>query len=378
MSSRRAAARVRAQEKRRRVRRALVRAGEDPVPRDEQEVLDSGHSFSLGAIKLMLCGMLPVITLLFGVSNLAFHNFSTYEFTDVEYSVLGLGNCFAPTAYYRNDATRCKGALFDHLRKLGLTDYFHEKPDQPTPEDWWDPKLDKKLKPPKFRVAKPDFNPLLNPPEGYTPPEGLLHYAEATAADLDLKMKGVSKGTPNLTSEQRAAINQLRDNPDIVIGDCDKNLGMFCVDTDHYRRLCLEELAKTHKEIIGETPENLIKRSLHAISSTVSKYMEDLPPWAREYLKEALRHIPKTKRPYQVAAFRALLKVHKSPPEVRGLSGNHVWCTQPLASLLANMLQPYVKATSTYVQDSDDFTRRLRRVQCCWIPRQHVSIRSMG
>ena len=40
-----------------------------------------------------------------------------------------------------------------------------------------------------------------------------------------------------------------------------------------------------------------------------------------------------------------------------------MWCTQPLALLLADLLQPYVTATDTYVKDTDDFTRRLAGIR---------------
>eukprot|EP01048_Picozoa_sp_COSAG05_P019889 COSAG05_NODE_3236_length_2216_cov_259.874350_1_plen_191_part_10 len=125
----------------------------------------------------------------------------------------------------------------------------------------------------------------------------------------------------------------------------------------------MEELGKTHQQIIGQTPEHILKSSIAKIRDGVTQHFEDLPQWAVKYLKEALLHAPKSQQKYILPAFRVLFKVHKSPLQVRPITGNHVWCTQPLALMLADLLTPYVRATDTFVKDSDDFIRRLANIQ---------------
>ena len=61
-----------------------------------------------------------------------------------------------------------------------------------------------------------------------------------------------------------------------------------------------------------------------------------------------------------VPSFRVLYKIHKAALQFRPITGNHCWCTQPLAALLAFLLQPYIKdMISTHVSDTDDFQRAL-------------------
>jgi hypothetical protein len=243
-----------------------------------------------------------------------------------------------------------------------LTDYYDDAPDLADPADWWDPFLDKAHCPSRFRIPG-TFNPLTDPPEGWSPDPGLVKYCEAAANDIDKKIHDTQPDPrPNLTREQKAAVISLRASG-LVFGDCDKNLGLFCTTAEHYASLGLEELGKTHTEIIGRTPGQLISEALTEIRTGVEKHLHELPKWAAEYCREALKHAPTSQRKYLLPAFRILFKVHKMPLQVRPITGNHVWCTQPLALLLADLLQPYVTATDTYVKDTDDFTRRLAGIR---------------
>ena len=52
------------------------------------------------------------------------------------------------------------------------------------------------MRPDHFREPSEEFNPLVNSPEGHTPSEGLLRYAEAAASDLHMYRYTVSRGEP--------------------------------------------------------------------------------------------------------------------------------------------------------------------------------------
>ena len=85
--------------------------------------------------------------------------------------------------------------------------------------------------------------------------------------------------------------------------------------------------------------------------------------WASQWIDGILGgHHPAMTFAFAIPSFRLLYKIHKSKLGMRPITGNHVWVTQPLALLLAALLLPYVRATSTYVQDTDDFQRNLSSV----------------
>ena len=171
----------------------------------------------------MLLGTTPLNAVLNGVRNLGFHDYSGYDFTAVEYSVLGLGCAFAPTP--RHCVSTLRPELNEHFRKLGLTEFYSE-PDREPPPDWWDASVPIESCPVRFRVPG-RFDPLKNPPDGWQPSEGLLKYVEAAATDLEkiLNPKPAPHIRPNLSREQRAAITKLKANRDLTFGDCDKSTG---------------------------------------------------------------------------------------------------------------------------------------------------------
>ena len=62
---------------------------------------------------------------------------------------------------------------------------------------------------------------------------------------------------------------------------------------------------------------------------------------------------------YRLPLFRLTIKVHKTPVQGRPITGNQRWITQPLAELLAELMQPYVKETPVFTKDSDQINREL-------------------
>jgi hypothetical protein len=72
-------------------------------------------------------------------------------------------------------------------------------------------------------------------------------------------------------------------------------------------------------------------------------YLETLPYWAQHFLTALIDKHPRTFRDYSLPFFRCTIKVHKSPPECRPITGNQCWITQPVAEMVAQLLKPYVE-----------------------------------
>eukprot|EP01050_Picozoa_sp_SAG11_P017386 SAG11_NODE_2504_length_3274_cov_5.227888_1_plen_435_part_00 len=84
-----------------------------------------------------------------------------------------------------------------------------------------------------------------------------------------------------------------------------------------------------------------------------------LEDWMVEWCTAAQARHPKSRTAYTIPYFRLLLKVHKKKLDGRPITGNHCWCTQPYAQLVAWLCNPYVRCMSTYVKDSDHMNRDL-------------------
>jgi hypothetical protein len=355
---------------RRRRRREIdraVAAGADVVyvPADEMEYLSLPRVFNDLALTLLVTGMLCSSVLYTECYNLAFKNFSSRDFCADEWSVIGLcGFSPTPTDSITADQNSVHAAHTDFMRGIYLYDYNREREETPPPDDWWQATPDQV--PPRLRVPKPDFHPLQNAataqnPEGYIPSEGISDFATKTANALRLAVSARPAHVKNLSRAQRQALTRLRADSNLVIAFADKNLGLVADDASNYERHGLNALAATHvKVLIHHAASNVVLITMHAMRTRLDPFMNSLPAWASLWLTAMLSGShPRTRRAFSVPSFRLLYKIHKSTLGFRPITGNHTWCTQPLALLVAFLLLPFVKLTSTYVPDTDAFQTKL-------------------
>ena len=82
-------------------------------------------------------------------------------------------------------------------------------------------------------------------------------------------------------------------------------------------------------------------------------------PRFHTYVHALIETHPRTSEKYLLPFFRCTIKVHKTPAEVRPITGNQRWITQPIAEPLAELLQPYVTRLAVWVKDTDQINRML-------------------
>ena len=219
---------------------------------------------------------------------------------------------------------------------------------------------------PKFRIPNPGWHPKTSGTD-YSATYGVEEYIAQTRANVkgcieDSQRVHAARPTYNLSKRHRDALRRLlwrlRNVRDIVFVDADKNLGLVCLDTNDYVQRCIDELAKTHHEL---TPadEDPFSATRQEISALTADFSASLPVWAQDFLDALLERHPRTLAQYALPFFRCTLKVHKDPPECRPITGNHRWMTQPVAELVAQLLQPYVTELPVWVKDTDQINRKL-------------------
>jgi len=180
------------------------------------------------------------------------------------------------------------------------------------------------------------------------------------------KVKTIAiSGPGNFSPQYRTAMRVLMDKDDVVFCISDKNLGLSAMDKDDYVKECNIWLDKTHIIIDADvTADSIISKVRDAIRLAGRACLEDwdTPPKQRHWITNWLVH-SLTCRPgggdYLIAAFRIMPKPHKTPVEFRPTMGNHVWITQPGATLIAWLLLPFVKRTPAFTKDSDSVIRDL-------------------
>ena len=332
------------------------------VPSSEREYYALPRMFGAKALQLFVTGMLATSVLYAEVFNLAFRNFSSYDFSADEWSVVGLcGFSPTPTTSVSFDQRSVLASHKQFIRDIYLTDYNIDREDPPPPDDWMAAAANQI--PERFRVPKPDFHPLDHvaddPP--YIPSEGIAEFAQRTKDALLEKVAARPAHVPNLSRAQRQALTRLRANKDLVIAFADKNLGLVADDASNYERHGLHALASTHIRVEGiNAATNVLLIAMDAMRTRLEPYLATLPDWASLWIAAILTGAhPRTRRVFTVPSFRLLYKIHKATLGFRPITGNHTWCTQPLALLVAFLLLPFVKETSTYVQDTDAFLAKL-------------------
>eukprot|EP01050_Picozoa_sp_SAG11_P010692 SAG11_NODE_1086_length_5931_cov_2.593450_4_plen_526_part_00 len=297
---------------------------------------------------LMLVSLLPCSLLDTAITNTFFTNLSSFAFTADQQYLIAHGLNYVPS---RPPPTR------EQLRADFNTftiDFFstgtYDSPATAPPEDMQ-----------RFRVPNPSWHPLDS--HDYEPSPGVLEYVHETLASVydcaDAAQKAHnSRPIHNLRRRHRDALRELKLRRDIVFIDSDKNLGLVCLDAGDYRARCLAELQQTHSRLTPLDPDPLAT-TRKELAETVLPLCESLPLWAAHWVRTAADHHPRTNAAYTLPNFRLTIKVHKSPPEGRPITGNQKWITQPLAELVAALTAPYVLETPVFTQDSDQINREL-------------------
>ena len=302
------------------------------------------------SIQIMLLALTPVSVFEAGVSNLFFTNLSSANFDTSELTVLGLGLNFIPTLpapVWSNI-----NAEYDRFaRRIFCHDFFSTNSIEPRDD----------LPPPgceRFRIPNPDWNPDTSNTE-WQSSCGVKEYVEETRGLVHTTWQAATarhdRPVFNLSRRHREALARLRLRDDVVFVDADKNLGLVCLDRADYVQQCTAELAQTHT--LCPPGMDPLSATQAEIRDTVFPPAGDLPKWAARWVSLIPHRHPRGTAAYCIPNFRTTPKVHKQPVQGRPITGNQRWITQPLAELLANLLQPFVTELPVFTQDTDQINR---------------------
>jgi len=150
----------------------------------------------------------------------------------------------------------------------------------------------------------------------------------------------------NLTNEEFKYFKQyIKEKPFKVI-DCDKNVGLCLINGDIYNDFVLEQLNLT------ENYFPILSDPLETTSSFINKKIMDL--YNSKDIHRCLFKKLLPSKSSKMGSFRLLAKLHKEKLSFRPIINCISHPTSTLSLLIDCILQPFVKTSTSYLQDSQN------------------------
>ena len=274
------------------------------------------------------------------------YNLSTKPLTDDEIDILNLGPKFVP--HTPVDKIQLKTDILNFSRTLLLKASFFDK------TDYIDESL---IKPVSNFVPKITKFPVL---------KSIIEDLELFANDLDsIEKKPISD---NLTKNQRLGLESLKSRKDIIIFKADKGNSLVILDKDFYENKVMEKLTPP---TFVERPRNSdyfiilkLKRLTKTYATCLTK-KEKLAICNFDYKSTCIYALPKIHKSEQIRqnliAFKGSYVCIPRPEDLsfRVIFGGPKNPTTGLASLLNEILNPFVSKVYSVVRDTTDFLNRM-------------------
>ncbi len=278
-------------------------------------------------------------------------NLSSYELSSEEISVLQKGLKFCPTPPIV-DPGQIKESLDRFFRSANLYLFFNgTTPSEPLQDDEdLDLSLlqeDNSKKPFEHKDLKPKST--FNPPM----PNCLNHVYELILKDLlEFNPPTVKR---NLTKGQRKALESLRSNNHIVIKKADKGSNVVIMDTDKYIQEGVRQLGDD--KFYVQRDEDLTTEHRLKVQQVLDNMLDN-----KEITEKTHQYL--SSKNERTALLYLLPKIHKNPehPPGRGIVSGNDCPTEKSSQLLDIILQEAVKKVKSFLKDTSDFLRKLKRL----------------
>ena len=178
--------------------------------------------------------------------------------------------------------------------------------------------------------------------------------ADSLRNDVVKTLKRFRKPQPNLNVDERKALQNLRNNKDIMILGADKGRATVVMNTNDYKRKIQDLLQDQNTyEPLKKDPTSNYKTKLITI----------LRKWKSEKtIPDNLYHrlYPTSDLP---ARFYGLPKVHKDNVPLRPIVSSIGNITCNIARFLTQVLSPLVGKTKHFIKNSSDFVKKISQLE---------------
>lgn len=251
-------------------------------------------------------------------THLAYHDFTTFITPPKNLrSLLGLGLKFIPSPRFTT------GNVTDTLtrlrRDLWLKTFFAGS-----------------------SIDDDDYEPKMSVKSGWSPPDWEIpaaiqqRYSRFSRSLQQMFRK--RRGQSNLLPHQRRTLQTLQVSKDLLVVQCDKNLGPAVIETSAYIKKAYDDHlsdTSTYKFLTGGEANNFATKIRRLIEEWLKEYKADLTKMERKFLTH---HLQENVTPFPV--FYLTMKAHKEPMTTRPivscigslLHGLGVWVDRKLQS----------------------------------------------
>ena len=273
-------------------------------------------------------------------------NLSSHSLDEHESTVLSRGLKFCPTRTSIDDL-EVRTDLDKFARRLRLKVHFYR--------DNHDDDDDSPTSSPSESLLS---HPLLKRESTFTPNAGQDPFLDAfiTAVKTDIVQGIKPKTYRNISREEHRALQDIRNNREIVVKEADKGSAVVIQDKDNYVQECMRQLNSTsHYEKLDHDPTSEFSKN---VCKGLDKALE--VGLIDGELKDALK--PKNPKP---GRFYTLPKIHKqydSIPCGRPIVSANGSVTERISLYVDHHLKPHVSSLPSYVQDDMDFLRKIESI----------------
>ena len=273
--------------------------------------------------------------------NPSFHDLRNNKDTPISYhvkSLLGLSLKFCPTPRYTHNNTTLSTTLRRHQRDLWLKNYF------------------------KDNILDDNYNPRLYFKSSWLPPEWKIHKElQRRFQDFETNYKSLFKrhhGTSNLLPSQRIALQSLQKNNNIIVVQCDKNLGPAIIEQTTYIQMAMRDHLQhrdTYKYLTPEEATTYGDRIRKHLTNWLKRWQTIIPSSEKKFIRQTLRD-PKAD---PISTFYLLMKVHKTPIATRPIVSCSGTLLQSLGVWVDDKLQRIVVKQQSYFKSSTTLKEQL-------------------
>lgn len=202
-----------------------------------------------------------------------------------------------------------------------------------------------------------NLNPNYHPPNADTQIETFLKSFSNNLLTTINNLPTTFKQKPNITSQMRQALYQLKHQSNIVIKPADKNLGPTVIDTQTYLEHIDNYFTANTTPLTTEQADNINNSTQTQIKDILVNNLLNNNSKTQNFLS-FLTEYPQTFTP----TLYGLPKLHKDKLNFRPILGAHSCHTTRVATFFSKLLLPFCQSLPTYLKSSYDLTHHITKL----------------
>ena len=212
------------------------------------------------------------------------------------------------------------------------------------------------------------YNPRMYTPSNWEPPDWMV------PRELPRRLRAFQQGLhsrvfkqrakSNLHKHQKTCLRWLRQNKNVLVVQCDKNLGPAIIERDRYIKMVLRDHlsdARTHFQISHNDAENFAEDIRVWIHEWIEKYKKTI--LTKDEYRFITQSVDEVSMETPFSTFYATLKVHKSPLKTRPIVSYSGSLLYSLGVWVDSKLQIAAKSQPAYFKDSLKLKQELTQLE---------------